>query len=273
LNDAVVGGHNMIDREAAKLTGRVYRVAPPGSNLHFEVRPPDRRGLRAGVAIPEPFHPLSRLDDAAKDGPDGKKELVKLWSHGTDPRLRARALYLLAQLKGSEAHYIKLALKDLNPNLRITGLRIARERKLDVIPYVKMLPQRSVPAGPPRMRHCLAPQRLTGSAQPLACLAEQHDGEDRCISKPSASARTSRKISFSKPGWRWSATIGTLPPAATSSGARVSVKAPALLGENHRGQNTPDPERARYFRALDFIKGPEAQAALIQLLGLTTTPR
>jgi len=26
----VVGGHNMIDREAAKLTGRVYRVAPPG---------------------------------------------------------------------------------------------------------------------------------------------------------------------------------------------------------------------------------------------------
>src|SRR5207247_1576971 len=30
-NDAGVGGHNMVDRELDKMTGRVYRVAPPGN--------------------------------------------------------------------------------------------------------------------------------------------------------------------------------------------------------------------------------------------------
>src|SRR5204862_68656 len=30
-NDAGVGGHNMADRELDKMTGRVYRIAPPGT--------------------------------------------------------------------------------------------------------------------------------------------------------------------------------------------------------------------------------------------------
>ena len=35
-NDAGVGGHNMADRDLATMTGRVYRVAPPG----FKSTPP-----------------------------------------------------------------------------------------------------------------------------------------------------------------------------------------------------------------------------------------
>jgi len=47
-----------------------------------------------------------------------------------------------------------------------------------------------------------------------------------------------------------------------------STKAPAFLAKIIVNVNTPERERARYFRALDFIKGPEKETALIDLLGL-----
>jgi len=36
--------------------------------------------------------------------------------------MRARALQLLTRIKGSEEHYLKEALKDADPDIRITGL-------------------------------------------------------------------------------------------------------------------------------------------------------
>ncbi|GIT77958.1 MAG: hypothetical protein Ct9H300mP32_3400 [Verrucomicrobiota bacterium] len=55
-------------------------------------------------------------------------------------------LHLLARIKGLEKKYIGAALKDANPDIRITGLRIARERGFDVIPLVKQLVSDKDPA-------------------------------------------------------------------------------------------------------------------------------
>ena len=63
-----------------------------------------------------------------------EKELLKVWKNN-EQRMRARAVQLLARIKGSEKKYVEAALKDKDTDIRITGLRIARALKLDVIPY------------------------------------------------------------------------------------------------------------------------------------------
>ena len=51
--------------------------------------------------------------------------------------------------------------------------------------------------------------------------------------------------------------------------ASRSAKAPAYLVKLIKDKNTPGQERDRYLRALDFIRGPERDAALIELLSST----
>jgi hypothetical protein len=65
-------------------------------------------------------------------------ELKKLWTDA-NPRFRARALHLLAQIPGKTEAWVDIALADRNPDLRITGLRIARAQGLDVIPRLRTL--------------------------------------------------------------------------------------------------------------------------------------
>src|ERR1051326_987249 len=107
-----------------------------------------------------------------------QNDLKKLWT-SNDQRMRARALQLLARIYGASNEYIAAALKDSNPDIRITGLRIARELKLDVIPYIKMLAHD--PSAQVR-RDCAIALRHNHSPEApklWATLAAQHDGNDR----------------------------------------------------------------------------------------------
>src|SRR5262249_30607454 len=138
-NDAGVGGHNMADRKLDAMTGRVYRVVPKGS----KPTAPKLDLASAGGCVAALQSPNQATRYAAwtkLHAMQGKAEdaLLKLWN-GSYARMRARAVHLLARIQGSEKKYVELALKDGNPDLRITGLRIARERKLDVVSYVTML--------------------------------------------------------------------------------------------------------------------------------------
>ena len=67
--------------------------------------------------------------------------LEELWNNANaDPRMRARAFWVLVKMKNANAQqYIQQAIKDNNPDLRITGLRAARELNADVIGVVKQL--------------------------------------------------------------------------------------------------------------------------------------
>ncbi|PYJ06675.1 MAG: hypothetical protein DME25_06130 [Verrucomicrobia bacterium] len=93
--------------------------------------------------------------------------------------MRARALQLLARIKGREKYYVAAALKDSSPDLRITGLRIARESKLDVLPYVTALAQ---DASARVRRECAIALRHNPSPEApklWAGLAARYDGQDR----------------------------------------------------------------------------------------------
>src|SRR5207249_2629930 len=138
-NDAGVGGHNMADQKLETMTGRVYRVAPKGSKASV---PRSNLKTAAGcvAALQSPNQATRYLAWTSLHSMDAgaEKALLKLWQ-SQDARMRARALQLLARIQGRERKYIDLAIKDSNSDIRITGLRIARALRLDVVPVVTTL--------------------------------------------------------------------------------------------------------------------------------------
>ncbi|HZQ46087.1 MAG TPA: HEAT repeat domain-containing protein, partial [Verrucomicrobiae bacterium] len=200
----------------------------------------------------------------------GRRELLKLWSPAkNDPILRSRALYLLAQMNGEAGKYINQALKDPNPDLRITGLRIAREHKLDVIPYVAGLIH---DPSPQVRRECAIALRHNPSPEApklWTALAQQHDGKDRWYLEALGIGADRQENKFfdvwrAAAGDNWDTVAGRdiIWRSRATNSLPLLVKIIASTG-------TPEGERPRYFRALDFIQSPEKNAALIQLL-LTT---
>src|SRR5581483_8204335 len=122
-NDPGVGGHDMGDRDPDTMTGRVYRLAPRGVKpsvpaLHLQTV------AGCAKALQSPNLSTRYLAwTALKAMPAGAdKELRKMWNHNPNPRLRSRALYLMAQRPGGAAKSVALALKDSNSDLRIAGL-------------------------------------------------------------------------------------------------------------------------------------------------------
>src|SRR6185295_7390655 len=135
-NDAGVGGHNMADKSLDTMTGRVYRVAPKG-NKPAVPKLNLKTAARCVEALQSPNQATRYLAWAQLRVMDAgaEKALLKLWQN-KDSRMRARALHLLARIRGREQKYVDTAIKDSDADIRITGLRIARELKLDVIPLV-----------------------------------------------------------------------------------------------------------------------------------------
>src|ERR1041385_3630852 len=106
-NDGGVGGHNMADPTLATMTGRLYRIAPKGHKPSVpKIDLASAQGCVAALQSPNnatrylAWTKLHEMQGAAE------KELVKLWN-GSDARLRARALQLLARISGSEKRYVE----------------------------------------------------------------------------------------------------------------------------------------------------------------------
>jgi HEAT repeat protein len=126
-NDAGVGGHNMADRELAKMRGRIYRVAPPGHKPNVpKLNLDTAAGAVAALQSPNLATRYLALEKLRALGAQAEADLVKVW-RGTDPRQRARALNVLARIPGKERAYVVEALRDNDANIRITALRIARQ--------------------------------------------------------------------------------------------------------------------------------------------------
>ena len=265
-NDAVVGGHNMMDRDLAKMTGRVYRIAPRGAKpsvpkLNLETAAGCVQALQSPNLATRylAFTQLKSMDSGAK------AELMKLWSQRANSRMRARAIYLLAKISGLEKDAVEMALKDKDPDLRITGLRIARERKLEIVPYVK---QATHDPSPQVRRECAIALRNNPAQEAAwvwAELARQYDGKDRWYLEALGIGADRQEDRFFG-AWLSMMGDGWNTPAGRDIVWRSrSTKSPTLLARLILDPQTSDKERARYFRAMDFIKGPERDSALIEL--------
>ncbi len=252
-HDAGVGGHNMADRSLTNMTGRVYRIAPKG-HKGFVPKLDLSTAAGAAAALQSPNLATRYLAWTALNTLQGKAEaeLLKLWN-GTDAHQRARALHLLARIKGSEAKYVAAALKDNNADIRITGLRIARERGLDVIPLVKQLASDDSAAV---RRECAIALRHHASPEApklWAQLAQKHDGQDRWyLEALGISADKNEAACFAA----WQAAVGDKWNTVAGRDIIWRSRTPAaatLLAKIATDKATKEEEKARYLRALDFI--------------------
>ena len=130
-----MGGHNARDLDS----GRIFRVAPPGHQ--YQVPKFDFATAAGAVeALKSPNYAVRYVAWTALRKMDQKAEdALTALNEDKNPRYRARALWLLSQIKGRGEKTVKDALQDKNPDIRIVGIRMARQLNFDIVPIAKQL--------------------------------------------------------------------------------------------------------------------------------------
>jgi putative membrane-bound dehydrogenase-like protein len=264
-NDPGVGGHNMGDRDLSTMRGRVYRLAPAGHNystpkLDFKTA----QGCVAALQSPNMAARYLAWTELHKMQAKAEKALAKLWAN-EDPRLRARAVHLLARIKGSEQKYVNAALKDKDSDIRITGLRIARSLGMDVIPLVKELAKDSSAQVRRECAIALRHNQSEDAAKLWAALAQQHDGKDRWYLEALGIGADRQEQKFLG---AWLALAGdnwNTPAGRDIVWRSRSPRAAPLLAKLATSKEIAAADKSRYVRALDYINGPEKEAALVEI--------
>ncbi len=267
-NDAGVGGHYMADQKAELMTGRVYRVAPKGHRSTVPALQLDTaKGAAAALLSPNVATRYLGWTALEKLGAAADAELARIWDNSVHPRDRARVLHVLARRPGQEAAYVAKAIADKDADLRIAGLRIARERGLDLIPLLAKL---VADANSQVRRECAIALRHHASPEApglWARLAGQHDGKDRWYLEALGIGADRQWDGYLA---AYLALAGN--NATSTAGGRDILwrsrakQTPALLAKLIQDPATPEPDKARYFRAFDYQSGPGKDAALLELL-------
>ncbi len=134
--DPGVGGHRQGDVER----GRLFRVSLPGQK--YSVPKHDFSTIEgAAAALKSPnnatrYLAFTKLQEC---GAAAESVLGKMFETDPNPRFRARAIWLLGQIKGKTQKYVDAGIADVDKDIRIAGLRLARRMEVDVISVVKKL--------------------------------------------------------------------------------------------------------------------------------------
>lgn len=265
--DPGVGGHQMGDMNR----GRIYRIAPHGATYNNgKISVASAQDAVKALQSPnmavryKAWMALNEFGEAAKPA------LETLWEQQDNPRFRARALWLLARLADGEK-YIRTAIADKDANIRITGLRAARQGDADLVPYLEVLVHDKSPQvrreAAIALRYCKSEE----AADLWTELALQHDGKDRWYLEALGIAAEGRWDSFFK---AWVARAQPLSGTAAENDiiwrARTSLAMP-LLAARITDPGIPTNKKLRYFRAFDFQDPAGAAQKEDILIGLLNT--
>lgn len=258
--DPGVGGHAMGDLTC----GRVFRVTPKG-HQGYRVPKYNYSSVEGAIqALHNPSYAVRYVAFKTLHAMGGKAEsqLAEMF-RSDNPRMQARALWLLGKIDGRQQHYVNQAITDSNSDIRITGLRLARQSNLDLGPILDKLATDSSAAV--RRECALALRHYQGDAKPTlwAELATRHDGQDRWYLEAlgiGADGDWDRCFAAwkNKVGDDWNTPAGR----DIVWRSRADAAAPMLASLIKNKETTDD----RYFRAFDFHKGPVKDKALESLL-------
>jgi putative membrane-bound dehydrogenase-like protein len=175
--DPGVGGHQQRDSDR----GRIFRVAPPGVGYKVEKANFDTiDGNIEALKNPNMATRAIAWTNLHKLGAKAEPALLKLYESKI-PHERARALWLLGRIEGKGRHYVNTALADKDSDIRIVGIRLARQLKLDLISVIakSVLVLDTAPAVRREVAIALRFAQEGLAAPFWADLARQHDGSDR----------------------------------------------------------------------------------------------
>jgi putative membrane-bound dehydrogenase-like protein len=260
--DPFVGGHGAGDQDR----GRIYRVAPAGAKYNvpkFDFTTP--AGAVAALQNPNLAARYLAWEAIQKMGKRAIPELEKLWRSGSDPRMRARALWALSKTLSGKT-YITEAINETHPDLRITGLRAAREMDQDVLTYVAQLTH---DADPQVLRECalaLRHNKAPEAARLWADLAMQYKGGDRWLLEALG-------IGADRQWGRFFAAYrqANKEPLQNAAGRDLVWRARGdealpLLAVLAMDSATALQERLRYFRSFDFHPGAAKNKTLLSMM-------
>lgn len=265
--DPGVGGHAAGDQQR----GRIYRVAPTGAKYIMPVfdytTPSGALQALQNPNLSVRHHAYTAL---LSMGEKALPELERFWqSTDNDPRMRARVLWALVKMPGinkaQREKYIGQAIGDSVADLRITGIRAARQSGVEITGIVSRLindpDMQTLRECALALRHCKNP----AAAGLWASLATRHNGNDRWYLEALGigadkqwdryfAAFVSRvKDPLQNPGYRdivWRARCEQAVPYLAKLATEPS--------ELHT--------RLRYFRAFDFHAGPSKSGYLVKML-------
>lgn len=267
--DPGVGGHQMGDMNR----GRIYRVAP--SLGGYKIQKPDLSTAEGAAQALLSSNGATRFLAWQKLnglGAQAEAALQTLWT-SDNSRSRARALWLLARIAGKEDQYIRQALGDKDPDIRISGIRAARQIKPDVIPYLQAVVKDTDPQVRREAALALHHNKSPQAAALWTELAMQYDGKDRWYLEALG-------IGADK---QWDLFLSTWKSTASQqinnqSGrdivwrSRTGLALP-ILAANISNESTTSADRLRYFRAFDFIESSNKETVLLSLLDHTGANR
>ena len=263
--DPGVGGHQMVDMNR----GRIFRIAPsvkeykiPGLDLS------SAEGASEALKNPNGATRYLAWKKLKSLGAQSETALQKLWM-SENPVYRARAFWLLARISGKEDSYIQKAIEDKNSDIRITGLRAAKEIQPDIIPYAKKLAGDSEPQVRREVALALHHNKSPEAPGIWAELAMRYDGNDRWYLEALGIGADNQWDAFlnaykNKAGEKINDKAGR----DIVWRSRTGIALP-LLAKNIEDNNVSDSERLKYFRAFDFIEATEKENILLGLLNYT----
>jgi putative membrane-bound dehydrogenase-like protein len=259
--DPGVGGHAQRDSNR----GRIFRVAPPGSKYQtprFDFQTADG----AAEALKSPNLAVRYLAWTAlhRIGEKAEPALLKLWQ-SDDPRLRARALWLLGKINGKGLHYVGLAQKDRDVDIRIVGVRLLRQLVYDLSPILEKVMHDPSPQVRREIALALAHDNNPAARDLWVQLALQHDGKDRWYLEAlgiGADRFWEQCLEF------WLRAVGdqwNTPAGRDIIWRSRATRTSEYLAKIIADPNVPVAELPRYFRAFDYQKGDGKDDALARL--------
>ena len=260
--DPVVGGHAAGDQQK----GRVYRVAPDVSI--YKVPKLDYTTVKGAVAAlenPNKAVQYNAWQALHQMGRQAVGDLEEVWKSAPNPRIRARAFWVLVKMPGGEK-YIADAIRQSDADLRIAGLRAARQLHFNVAGAVAQLVNDK---DPQVRRECaLALHHNTSPQAPelWATLASKYDGRDRWYLEALGIGADRQWDAF------YDAFVRLVKDPLRDNATRDIVwrartdKTLPLLQKLATDENVGWQSRQRYFRAFDFNTGKEKSKVLVQMI-------
>jgi putative membrane-bound dehydrogenase-like protein len=260
--DPGVGGHNQqeVDR------GRIFRVAPPA--VKYRVPESDFATVEGCLkALENPnqsvrYRAVTSLVAMADQAHHPVEEAIE---KASDPRLKARLLWVLAQMPGEGEEAVEMGAHDRDPDIRVTAIRIAQRLGLDTH-GVAALAKDSAPEVRRELAIALRQSKSSKAPEIWAELAAQHDGKDRWYLEALGIGAEGKwdaclEAYLKKVASQWNTPAGR--DIIWRSRAKQSAD---LLVQILKDPATTEEQQPRYLRALDFLAGPEKERALEKLL-------
>lgn len=260
--DPILGGGAAGDANK----GRIYRVAPDVSR--YSISPPDvttNSGAVAALKSPNNETRYIGFQQLQKLGDQALPALQSMWK-SEDIIFRVRALWLLAKREDSDA-YLREALTDRNPDIRIAGIRALALHKKNIIPYLSAVVRDDDASVRREVALALRYYKSPEAASLWVELANQYDAKDRWYLEALGIGSDLHADLFFD-AWQQMVTVDFNNKVHQDIIWRSrSDKALPLLAELIKV--TPDTRLSqRYFRAFDFHNGPAKTQMLSTLLAL-----